>query len=211
MDALGHLAIEATQGMMSNFIPMLLGTLLSSVYRGSKLSFFFISHPHPTPNTHTHRVSIMLGASGACGGLADSTSRLSLTKYILSWSEEVLTEDFDILLLVHGYRNLHQVINRPKSIQSYNIKICLEALLTYGVSLMGFPPDKYPPITLPNGHLELIGEDDLTHWGRDKMAAIWQTMLSNAFSWMKMVEFRLKFYGSLFLRVQLTISQHWVR
>ena len=32
----------------------------------------------------------------------------------------------------------------------------------------------------------------LTHWGRDKMAVISQTILSNAFSWMKILEFRLK-------------------
>ena len=50
-----------------------------------------------------------------------------------------------------------------------------------------------------------------THWGRDKMDAISQTILSNAFSWMKMSEYRLKFHRSLFLRVQLTISQHWFR
>ena len=49
----------------------------------------------------------------------------------------------------------------------------------------------------------------LTHWGRDKMDAIWQTMLSNALFWVKMLEFRLKFHWSLFLRVQLTIFQHW--
>ena len=40
----------------------------------------------------------------------------------------------------------------------------------------------------------------LTHWGRDKMADISQTTLSSAFSWMKMLEFRLKFHWSLFLR-----------
>ena len=51
----------------------------------------------------------------------------------------------------------------------------------------------------------------LTHWGRDKMAALSQTALSNAFSWMKMLEFRLRFQWSLFLRVQLTIIQHWLR
>ena len=51
----------------------------------------------------------------------------------------------------------------------------------------------------------------LTHWGQDKMAAVSQTTLSNAFSWMKMLEFRLKFHWSLFLRVQLTISNHWFR
>ena len=51
----------------------------------------------------------------------------------------------------------------------------------------------------------------LTHWGRDKMAAISQTTLSNAFSWIKMLEFRLGFRWSLFLRVQLIIIQHWFR
>ena len=51
----------------------------------------------------------------------------------------------------------------------------------------------------------------LTHWGRDKMAAISQTTLSNAFSWMKKLEFRLKFQWSLFIRVQLIIFQHWFR
>ena len=45
-----------------------------------------------------------------------------------------------------------------------------------------------------------------THWGRDKMAVISQTTLSNAFSWMKKLEFRLRVQWSLFLRVQLTIS-----
>ena len=51
----------------------------------------------------------------------------------------------------------------------------------------------------------------LTHWGRDKMAAVSQTMFSNAFSWMKMYAFRLKFHWSLFLRFQLTIFQYWFR
>ena len=51
----------------------------------------------------------------------------------------------------------------------------------------------------------------LTHWGRDKMAATFQTTFSSAFSWMKMFEFRLKFHLSLFLRVQFTIFQHWFR
>ena len=51
----------------------------------------------------------------------------------------------------------------------------------------------------------------LTHCGQDKMAAISQTMLSNAFSGMKMLEFQLKFHWSLFLRVQLTTLQHLFR
>ena len=51
----------------------------------------------------------------------------------------------------------------------------------------------------------------ITHWGRDKMTTISQTTLSNAFSSMKMLEIRYKFHWSLFLRVQLTIFQHWFR
>ena len=54
---------------------------------------------------------------------------------------------------------------------------------------------------------------NLPHWGRDKMAAIPQTTSSNAFSWMKLYEFRLRFHLSLFLRFQfiLTIFQYWFR
>ena len=44
----------------------------------------------------------------------------------------------------------------------------------------------------------------LTHWGRDKMAVIFQTTFSNTFSWMKMKEFRLRFHWSLFPRIKLT-------
>ena len=33
----------------------------------------------------------------------------------------------------------------------------------------------------------------LTHWGPDKMIAIFQTTFSNAFSWMQIYEFRLNF------------------
>ena len=51
----------------------------------------------------------------------------------------------------------------------------------------------------------------LTHWGQDKMDAIFQTTFSNGYSWMKMYEFRFKFHWSLFLRFQLTIFQHWFR
>ena len=35
--------------------------------------------------------------------------------------------------------------------------------------------------------------NNLTHWGREQMDAVSQTTFSNAFSWMKMFEFRLKF------------------
>ena len=48
-------------------------------------------------------------------------------------------------------------------------------------------------------HAHLVSP--LTHWGRDKMAAISHTTFSSAFSWMKMCEFRVNFLWSLFLRV----------
>ena len=51
----------------------------------------------------------------------------------------------------------------------------------------------------------------LTHWGRYKMAAICQTTPSNAFSWMEMLGFRLRFHWNLFLRIQSTIFQQWFR
>ena len=64
-------------------------------------------------------------------------------------------------------------------------------------------------------HIEIIitspGANELTHWGRDKMAAISQTTLSNAFSWMIMLEFRLKFHWSLSIRVPRILFQHWFR
>ena len=38
--------------------------------------------------------------------------------------------------------------------------------------------------------------DDITHWGRDKVAAICQTTFSNASYWMEMYIFRFKFFPS---------------
>ena len=41
----------------------------------------------------------------------------------------------------------------------------------------------------------------LAHWGRDKMNDIFQMTFSNAFSWLKMFEFRKQFDWRFFLRV----------
>ena len=43
------------------------------------------------------------------------------------------------------------------------------------------------------------------------MDAISQTTFSRAFSGIKMLEFWLKFHWNLFIRVKLTIFQHWFR
>ena len=50
----------------------------------------------------------------------------------------------------------------------------------------------------------------LTHLSLDKMAAILQTVFSDAFSWMKIFIFWSEFHWSLFLAVQLAITQHLV-
>ena len=43
------------------------------------------------------------------------------------------------------------------------------------------------------------------------MADIFQTTFSNAFSWMKMYKFGLRFQWNFLPRVQLTIFRHWFR
>ena len=58
---------------------------------------------------------------------------------------------------------------------------------------------------------ELYPQHVLTHFPLDKMAAISQTIFSDAFSWMKNFVFWLKFHWSLLLRVQLAVTQHWFR
>ena len=51
----------------------------------------------------------------------------------------------------------------------------------------------------------------LIHIRLDKMAAISQTIFCAAFSWMKSFVFWLNVHWSLFLNVQSTITQHWLR
>ena len=51
----------------------------------------------------------------------------------------------------------------------------------------------------------------LTHWGRDKMTAIFLTTFWNAFSWMKICELCLRFHWNVFGRFELTIFHHWFR
>ena len=58
--------------------------------------------------------------------------------------------------------------------------------------------------------VHLFSRSTSSHWGQDKMAAILQTIISNA-SWVKMYEFWLKFHWSLFWKVQSTTFQHWFK
>ena len=77
------------------------------------------------------------------------------------------------------------------------------ALVNYGISLSLANHTEH---TKPNDYITI-----LTHWGRDEIDTIWQTTFLNSFSSMKTYEFWLKFHWSLFVRVQLTIFQHWFR
>ena len=106
-------------------------------------------------------------ATTTYGRLADSISRVNLTKYIISLSVEVLAQNVHIIVLVHGYRNLRQLTKTTKANAAQTITLCLEALLSYKVqwvSLVGFSPHKYPPITLSNGRPELIAGNGLAQW-----------------------------------------------
>ena len=44
-----------------------------------------------------------------------------------------------------------------------------------------------------------------------KITTVSQTIFSNAISWVKIYELRLRFHCRLFLRFELTIFQHWFR
>ena len=82
--------------------------------------------------------------------------------------------------------------------------------VSYGItgSINGFSPVWWLVIIQTNAVIFLA------QWGRDKMAAISQTTYSNVFSWIEMLEFRLKFHWSLSLDVQLTnitTYQYWFR
>ena len=65
-------------------------------------------------------------------------------------------------------------------------------------------------------HKQAPGQEQTTCWLFNtlrprQMDAISQTTFSNAFSWMKMFEFVLKFHQSLLPKVQLTMFQQWFR
>ena len=122
--------------------------------------------------------------------------------------------------------NLFQIPNREALHPKYDSldTICKRKILHVWTSLLtSILKSKYPSACVKN---PTFGDSlvtaftkrnihvPLTHWGRDEMDNISQTTFSNAFSWIKMFEFRLKFYWSLFVRVQLKIFRQiiaWCR
>ena len=75
----------------------------------------------------------------------------------------------------------------------------------------GASRSQYMILSLFSQNITASGPNGSTHWGRDKKAVFSQTTFSNAFSWMKIYEFSLRFHWRLFLKFKLTISQHWFR
>ena len=64
-------------------------------------------------------------------------------------------------------------------------------------------PSPFVQLTYISTDVDVAGYIISSQWGLDKMAAIFQTTISNAFSWMEMYKFCLKFPWSLFLRCEL--------
>ena len=105
------------------------------------------------------------GGGAACGGWADFfIARLSSTKYILSWSGELLNQDIHIIVLVHGYRNLQQVPKTTKANAAPKHNALSGSVISIQSAAGLGSPDKHPPITLSNGHPEIITEDDPAQW-----------------------------------------------
>ena len=119
-----------------------------------------------------------------------------------STERECLTEEQWIGKKTKALKQLYHkngwIIRMTALLFTADVQVCLQPLqwITDYIE-MGYSYFHYIPI--------------LTQWGRDKVDAISQTTFSNAFSWMKMHEFRLRFHWSLILRFELTIYQHWFR
>ena len=97
------------------------------------------------------------------------------------------------------------------TLQTHTITIICNSHFITNHKYLSHQPTLWHRFDVHKGISASHGYWPLTHWGRDKMAAFSQTTLSNAFSCLKIFEFRLKIYWSLFLRVELTIFQHWFR
>ena len=135
-----------------------------------------------------------------------------------------------LYIYIHFYQSMKMPFTKPLHISHNSSKNAplLARKFTWGVNLRVYTPKSYiyvfarksttsplpsnldvPDRPVCYGLQGLLDLRCLAHWGRDKMDAFSQTTLSNAFSWMKILEFRLKCHWSLFLRVLLTIFQHW--
>ena len=117
---------------------------------------------------------------------------------------------FTFCRICHRCRCSKYSLNKNRNNKSrcaLNVPVTVVSVfVTFSLSLSSLLPLSLPIFPCPSLPLYI----SLNSLRPRQMDAISQTF-SNAFSWMKIFEFRLKFHWSLFLRVQLTISQHWFR
>ena len=136
-------------------------------------------------------------------------------KIRLSWYRLIFIMGIHMLVRQHLYIETDPVYVHTPQIDYYHKRQMTALTLTclpYHPSHAALWNHSILPSCSLTPTLSLVkSKRQLSHWGRDKMAAIFQKTFSNAFSWMKMFKFRLRFHWSLFPRVQLTIFQHWFR
>ena len=109
------------------------------------------------------------------------------------------------------YQNLINIKSKLQTHRIRNLITCLLANYKYNRYQGKEACDKQLKLRLHKRKKTKIRGPFKTHWGQDKMTALSQTTVSRAFSCMKIHEFRLTFHLSLFLKVKLTIFQHWFR
>ena len=122
---------------------------------------------------------------------------------VMAWCCQVtshyLSQCWPRLMLTHGVARPKWVNVKPSTYRTSQSNCHNSNFVVVNVGQFYL----YPVIRLP--------QCLLTHWVRDKIAVIFQTIFSSVISWTKMYKFRLRFHWSLFLRVQLTTLQHWFR
>ena len=137
---------------------------------------------------------------------------------IVGWMSWLMMKLSDLIEISQTYRKQSYVIIYPCPNPRWNIIWILTHIgLVTPYSILGLGQhslshglmaDTWTNVTLWSARSCGI---NLTHWGQDKMAAIFQTTFWNALSWMNVYRFLLRFHWSLFPGVQITIFQHWFR
>ena len=100
-----------------------------------------------------------------------------------------------------GYGKISQCITTTKHSKAKTVCIFLGIYCTIEAWWVIIPNRNYL--------LLILGLISVNSSPLGKMAAISQTIFSDEISWMKSFVFWLTFHWSLFLRFQLTITQHW--
>ena len=150
---------------------------------------------------------------------------LFISMFIVSYSTKIMCSSvissFIIVLLSISSLKSLQVIFCTRD-PTHGIFLCLlwffELSITIDTPIMGIllpvrwcPFTEWRPLGAKWSSCNPPPACLLTHLPLDKTAPFLQTIFSGVFSWMESFVVWLIFLWSLFLRVQLTITQHWFR